>query len=59
MCKFRGLKPCCVPFCIDKTDFWVFVEEEDPYLGYEELENAIYGEAAYPASAKPSSNTEG
>ena len=43
---------------IDKTDFWVFVEEEDPYLNYEELENAIYEEGAYPASAGPSSNIE-
>ncbi|XP_065637716.1 uncharacterized protein LOC136070957 [Quercus suber] len=34
---------------IDKTDFWVYVEEEDPYLNYEELENAIYEEGAYPA----------
>ncbi|XP_050259849.1 uncharacterized protein LOC126704904 [Quercus robur] len=44
---------------IDKTDFWVFVEEEDSYLNYEELENAIYEEGAYPASAEPSSNIEG
>ena len=46
---------------IDKTDFWVFVEEEDPYLNYEELENAIYEEGAYPAatSAGTSSNIEG
>ncbi|KAL0010516.1 hypothetical protein SO802_005624 [Lithocarpus litseifolius] len=36
----------------------VFVEEEDPYLNYEELENAIYEEGAYPASAEPSSNIE-
>nr|XP_023870395.1 uncharacterized protein LOC111982996 [Quercus suber] len=43
---------------IDKTDFWVSVEEEDPYLNYEELENAIYEEGAYPASAGPSSNIE-
>ncbi|XP_050243404.1 uncharacterized protein LOC126692036 isoform X1 [Quercus robur] len=43
---------------IDKTDFWVFVEEEDPYLNYEELENAIYEEGAYPASAGPSFNIE-
>ena len=35
------------------------MEEEDPYLNYEELENAIYEEDAYPASAEPSSNTEG
>ncbi|XP_050255018.1 uncharacterized protein LOC126700894 [Quercus robur] len=33
-------------------------EEEDPYLNYEELENAIYEEGAYPASAGPSSNIE-
>ncbi|KAK9984383.1 hypothetical protein SO802_033908 [Lithocarpus litseifolius] len=38
---------------IDKTDFW-----EKPYLNYEELENAIYEEGAYPASAEPSSNME-
>ena len=46
---------------IDKTDFWVFVEKEDPYLNYEELENAIYEEGAYPAaiSAETSSNIEG
>ncbi|XP_075658678.1 uncharacterized protein LOC142628467 [Castanea sativa] len=43
---------------IDKTDFWVFVEEEDPYLNYEELDNAIYEEGAYPASAKSSSNID-
>nr|POF09052.1 hypothetical protein CFP56_38631 [Quercus suber] len=43
---------------IDKTDFWVFVEEEDPYLNYEELENAIYEEGAYPTSVEPSSNIE-
>ena len=46
---------------IDKTDFWVFVEDEDPYLNYEELEKAIYEEGAYPAaaSAGTSSNIEG
>ena len=44
---------------IDKTDFWVFVEEEGPYLNYEELENAIYEEGAYPTSAGSSSNVEG
>ena len=43
---------------INKTDFWVFVEEEDPYLNYEELENAIYEEGAYLASVGPSSNIE-
>ncbi|XP_030941043.1 uncharacterized protein LOC115982846 [Quercus lobata] len=43
---------------IDKTDFWVFVEEEDPYLNYEELENAIYEEGAYPANVEASSNIE-
>ncbi|XP_065622680.1 uncharacterized protein LOC136064636 [Quercus suber] len=32
--------------------------KEDPYLNYEELENAIYEEGAYPASAGPSSNIE-
>ena len=42
-----------------KLSFWVFVEEEDPYLNYEELENAIYEEGAYPASVGPSSNIEG
>ncbi|XP_050280566.1 uncharacterized protein LOC126721559 [Quercus robur] len=41
---------------IDKTDFWVFVEEEDSYLNYEELENVIYEEGAYPASVEASSN---
>ena len=35
------------------------MEEEDPYLNYEELENAIYEEGAYPASARHSSNIEG
>nr|POF10676.1 hypothetical protein CFP56_50136 [Quercus suber] len=30
--------------------------KEDPYLNYEELENAIYEEGAYPA--EPSSNIE-
>ena len=35
------------------------MEEEDPYLNYEELENAIYKEGAYPASVGPSSNIEG
>ena len=44
---------------IDKTDFWVFVEEVDPYLNYEELENAIYEEGAYPANVEASSNIEG
>ena len=44
---------------IDKTNFWVFVEEEGPYLNYEELENAIYEDGAYPTSAGPSSNIEG
>ena len=44
---------------IDKTDFWIFVEEEGPYLNYEELENAIYEEGAYLTSAGPSSNIEG
>ena len=46
---------------IDKTDFWVFVEEEDPYLNYEQLENSIYEYGAYPAaaSAGTSSNIEG
>ena len=44
---------------IDKTDFWVFVKEEDSYLNYEELENAIYEEGAYPASVEHSSNIEG
>ena len=44
---------------IDKTNFWVFVEEEGPYLNYEELENVIYEEGTYPTSAEPSSNIEG
>ena len=44
---------------IDKIYFWVFMEEEDPYLNYEELENAIYEEGAYPASVEHSSNIEG
>ena len=35
------------------------MEEEDPYLNYEELENAIYEEGAYLASVEPSSNIEG
>ena len=35
------------------------MEEGDPYLNYEELENAIYEEGAYPASVGPSSNIEG
>ena len=37
------------------------MEEEDTYLIYEELENAIYEEGAYPAaaSAGTSSNIEG
>ena len=35
------------------------MEEEDPYLNYEELENVIYEECAYPASAETSSNIEG
>jgi len=35
------------------------VEEEDPYLNYEELENVIYEEGAYPASVEASSNIEG
>ena len=44
-----------------KLIFWVFVEEEDPYLNYEELENAIYEEGAYPAAASAGtfSNIEG
>ncbi|XP_030929422.1 uncharacterized protein LOC115955440 [Quercus lobata] len=32
--------------------------DENPYLSYEELENAIYEEGAYPTSAGPSSNIE-
>ena len=35
------------------------MEEEDPYLNYEELENAIYEEGAYLVSAGPSFNIEG
>ena len=40
---------------------WVSVEEKDPYLNYEELENAIYEKGAYPAAASvgTSSNIEG
>ena len=35
------------------------MEEEDPYLNYEDLENAIYEEGVYPASVEHSSNIEG
>ena len=35
------------------------MEEEDPYLNYKELKNAIYEESAYPTSVEHSSNIEG
>ncbi|XP_050242218.1 uncharacterized protein LOC126691201 [Quercus robur] len=40
---------------IDKTEFWVVEDEEPPYLNHEEIENALYKEAAYPIEEESSS----
>ena len=43
---------------IDKTEFWVVEDEEPPFLDYEEIENALYEEGAYPIEEGSSSHVQ-